>query len=75
VERTRATIQPKPQETLTNAEILRLGYLTGVDNDTETLEDRRQALGLRPADGKRPDWLANTGKAAQAEISGLGENT
>lgn len=53
-------IQPKDEEALTAGERLRLGYLTG--NETETnpllnLEDRRQMLGLKPAEGGRPLWL------------------
>lgn len=67
VERTSATTQPKPAEALNNGERLRLGYLTGQENDTESLEDRRQMVGLRPADGKRPNWLSNTGQEAYAE--------
>lgn len=54
-------IQPKGPEALTNGEKLRLGYLVGDDtaNVPGTLEDRRQMLGLRPANGKRPLWLDN----------------
>lgn len=55
-------IQPKNPEDLTNTEILRLGYLVGVENQIDprnNIEDRRQALGLRPASGKRPEWLVN----------------
>lgn len=68
VERTTASIQPMPGEALTNGEKLRLGYLTGVEDDTESLEDRRQAVGLRPATGKRPLWLSATGQRSEAEI-------
>lgn len=52
-------IQPKPEEALTNGEKLRLGYLVGDEsgNHPDSLEDRRQMLGLRPADGRRPLWL------------------
>jgi len=74
VERTTATVQPKPREAILPGEQLRLGYLTGVEDNTESLEDRRQMMGLRPADGKRPSWLSKTGKASEAEIQGLGED-
>ena len=54
-------IQPKDPEALTNGEKLRLGYLTGDENNTNAnytaLEDRRQMMGLRPAEGGRPMWL------------------
>lgn len=70
---TKATLQPSDART-TAAEELRLGYLTGVETDRESLEDRRQMLGLRPADGRRPSWLSNTGQASEAEIQGLGED-
>lgn len=74
VDRTRATIQPKHSSALVNDEVLRLGYLTGDEQDTESLEDRRQMLGLRPADGARPKWLSNTGQASEAERQSLGED-
>jgi len=53
-------IQPKGPEALTPGEKLRLGYVTGVEDDTNiqtNLEDRRQMMGLRPASGARPLWL------------------
>lgn len=53
-------IQPKPEEALTAGEKLRLGYLTGDETNTDActnLEDRRQMMGLRPAEGGRPVWL------------------
>jgi hypothetical protein len=53
-------VQPKDPEALTNGEILRLGYMTGDEAETRarlTLDDRRQMLGLRPAQGSRPRWL------------------
>lgn len=53
-------IQPKDPEALTNGELLRMGYLTGNESETRrqfNLEDRRQAMGLRPAEGTRPLWL------------------
>lgn len=52
-------IQPKRDEALTPGEHLRLSYMTGIDTvqDPHTLDDRRQFLGLRPADGRRPVWL------------------
>lgn len=68
VERTTASIQPMPAPALSPADHLRLGYLTGVEHDTESLEDRRQAVGLRPATGKRPLWLSATGQRSEAEI-------
>jgi len=68
VERTTATIQPMPPQALDNGDKLRLGYLTGVEDDTESLEDRRQMVGLRPATGRRPLWLSATGQKSQAEI-------
>jgi hypothetical protein len=67
VDETKATIQPKGAEALNNGDILRLGYLTGEESDTESLEDRRQFLGLHPATGPRPNWLKNTGQEAYAE--------
>jgi hypothetical protein len=80
VETTFATIQPKPVDTLTPAEILRLGYLTGVDHDTESFEDRRQMLGLRKADGRRPEWLTHVSPQnrpeleSEARLQGYGED-
>lgn len=68
VDRTKATIQPQPPEALGAADHLRLGYLTGEETDTESLEDRRQMWGLRPANGERPTWLLETGQRSQAEI-------
>jgi hypothetical protein len=50
------TVQPKPASALTAAEKLRLGYLTGVEDDSMSYEDRRQFCGLRRADG-RPSWF------------------
>lgn len=61
VARTPNGIQPKPAEALTNGDKLRLGYLTGNDQNAMSLEDRRQMLGLRPANGRRPLWLRNVG--------------
>jgi len=49
------TVQPKPADALSTAERLRLGYLTGVENDSMSYEDRRQMVGLRRADG-RASW-------------------
>ncbi len=73
VQSTPATIQPMPPEALTAADQLRLGYLSGVDTDPDAIEDRRQMMGLRPADGRRPSWLKNTGQISEAEVEGLGE--
>jgi len=50
------TVQPKVPEALTADERLRLGYLTGVEDNSMSLEDRRQFVGLRHADG-RPSWF------------------
>lgn len=69
VERTKATIQPKDASALSNGDILRLGYLTGEETDTESLEDRRQMLGLRPADGRRPLFLLETGQPSELELN------
>lgn len=66
------TLQPIPPSALDNGELLRLGYLTG-EEDAESLEDRRQFYGLRPAGGERPYWLGNTGKESLADIQGVGE--
>lgn len=74
VERTTASLQPKPAGALTAAEVLRLGYLTGNEADTESLEDHRQMYGLRPADGRRPQWLKDTGIRSEADVEGLGED-
>ena len=66
---TKATIQPQGADALTAGDRLRLGYLTGVEGNTESLEDRRQFLGLRPASGKRPNYLLNTGQPSELEIN------
>lgn len=50
------TVQPKEPGALTAAERLRLGYLTGREDDPMGLEDRRQFVGLRHPDG-RPSWF------------------
>jgi hypothetical protein len=50
------TVQPKDPDALTAVERLRLGYLTGVEDDSMSYEDRRQMCGLRNADG-RPSWF------------------
>ena len=67
VETTKATIQPQSADALTAGDRLRLGYLTGQETDTESIEDRRQFLGLRPADGRRPTYLLNTGITSELE--------
>lgn len=72
---TRNTLQPKGAEALTASDELRLGYLVGETCDPEQLtilsiEDRRQMVGLKPAGDRRPNWLANTGRAAEAELQG-----
>lgn len=46
---------------------MRLGYLTGEENNPESIEDRRQFLGLRPATGRRPLFLLETGVEAEIE--------
>jgi hypothetical protein len=68
VEETVSTVQPKPPEAITPGEQLRLFYLTGEPDDAESIEDRRQFWGLRPADGRRPQWLIETGQLSEAEI-------
>lgn len=50
------TVQPKDPDALTAGEMLRLGYLTGVETDSMSYEDRRQFCGLRKADGS-PSWF------------------
>jgi hypothetical protein len=74
VERTVATIQPMPASELTSGDLLRLGYLTGREDQPESLEDRRQMLGLLPASGQRPNWLGGTGQTSEAERQHLGED-
>lgn len=69
VETTKATIQPKGASALSNGDRLRLGYLTGVENNTESWEDRRQMLGLRPASGRRPWFLLKTGQPSELEVN------
>lgn len=68
VQPTKATIQPQGAEALTAGDRLRLGYLTGVETNTESIEDRRQFLGLRPASGRRPRFLLNTGVTSDLEL-------
>jgi hypothetical protein len=73
---TRNTLQPKGAEAITPSDELRLGYLVGDISDPEqqtvlSLEDRRQMLGLKPAGNRRPIWLANTGRTAEAELQGV----
>ncbi len=73
---TRNTLQPKGAEALSTSDELRLGYLTGegasdpLQQTILSLEDRRQALGLKPAGDQRPIWLSNTGRTTEAEIQG-----
>jgi hypothetical protein len=50
------TVQPKEPEALTLNERVRLGYLTGVEDNSMSLEDLRQFVGLRHTDG-RPSWF------------------
>lgn len=53
-------IQPKDDSALSAGDKLRLGYLTGQDSSTDirtNIDDARQMLGLRPAEGRRPLWL------------------
>lgn len=66
------TLQPIPTTALDNGEILRLDYLTG-EQDTESIEDRRQFWGLRPAGGERPRWIGGTGVTSLADIEQVGE--
>lgn len=76
-------IQPKGVDALTNGELLRLGYLTGVEDNTDRLvniDDRRQMMGLRPADGRRPWFLRNVSPVrdprldSEAEVQGWDED-
>lgn len=73
---TRNTLQPKGKDALSASDELRLGYLTGngagdpLQQTLDSLEDRRQMLGLLPAGEPRPIWLSNTGRTAEAEIQG-----
>lgn len=52
-------IQEKGTDALTPGEKLRLGYRTGVEDSTQlvNIDDLRQFIGLRPADGRRPWFL------------------
>jgi hypothetical protein len=57
-------IQPKDPEHLTAGEILRLSYVTGDLTETRAdlgIEDRRQMMGLRPAEGGRPQFIDGLG--------------
>jgi hypothetical protein len=74
-------IQPKPSGALDNGELLRLGYLTGNEFETRrdiSLEDRRQMMGLLPAEGGRPVWLEKVNpeddirRVSEAELQGYG---
>lgn len=67
VQPTKSTIQPKGADALSNGDRLRLGYLTGQEDNPESLEDRRQFLGLRPASGRRPLFLLETGMESELE--------
>ena len=71
IQPTTSTVQPMVPEALNPGEVLRLGYLTGRDWDSMSLEDRRQMLGLRPASGRRPLWLEETGQKSEAERQGF----
>lgn len=68
VQPTKSTIQPKGVDALSNGDRLRLGYLTGEENNPEAIEDRRQMLGLRPADGRRPKFILETGVRSEFEL-------
>lgn len=68
---TSATIQPKGADALTNGDRLRLGYLTGTETDPDSIEDRRQMMGLLPADQARPVWLRSTGRESLAQVRGI----
>lgn len=70
---TAATIQPKGAEALTPGDRLRLGYLTGSESDPDSMEDRRQFYGLKPAGESRPKYLRGTGQTTQAQIAGIDE--
>lgn len=70
------TLQPRRGDDYSTAEQLRSGYTTGED-DWRALEDRRQMMGLRPADGAHPRWLVNVSPTgdhrldSEAQIEGL----
>lgn len=71
----RNTVQPKGADALTSSDILRLQSVVGDANDPLqmtplSLEDKRQALGLKPAGDRRPIWLAGTGRTPLAEMEG-----
>lgn len=53
---TNNTVQPKQSEALTAGERLRLGYLTGEEDNSMSYEDRRQMVGLRKPNGP-PSWF------------------
>lgn len=65
-------IQPQPGETFTAGDRLRLGYTTGNEDDWQSLEDRRQFLGLRPATGERPMWLGNISPVGDPRLDSYG---
>lgn len=50
------TVQPKVAAALTQTERIRLAALTGGEDNSMSLEDRRQFVGLRHSDG-RPSWF------------------
>lgn len=73
LESTPATIQPKGADSLSNGDKLRLGYLTGEENNPDSIEDRRQMMGLLPADRARPMFLRGTGRLSLAQVRGIDE--
>lgn len=73
IDNTYNTTQPKPASAMTTAEQLRLGYLTGQDQNWKSLEDRRQMMGLRPANGRHPEWLKNVSPSDRPELESEAE--
>lgn len=69
----RNTVQPKVPSALTQTERIRLGYLTGVEDNSMAWEDRRQMVGLRYSDG-RPSWFA-TGQPYGPTLAEAWKNT
>lgn len=59
VAHTPSGIQPKPAEAFTNSDRLRLGYTTGEEENWQSIEDLRQMVGLRPANGGRPQYIGH----------------
>lgn len=73
LQHTPSGIQPKPSEAFTSGEILRLGYTTGNENDYQSIDDTRQMLGLRPADGRRPLWLRGASPTGDPRLESVAD--